>query len=88
MTANRLAQLGTRAVVLEQGSEERYLCNTRYTGGTFHVCLRDIMLEETHTEGRDLERDRRVRQRDLGGHRSRAKVGAWCAGCRTRVCVS
>jgi fumarate reductase flavoprotein subunit len=46
MTANRLAQLGTRAVVLEQGSEERYLCNTRYTGGTFHVCLRDIMLEE------------------------------------------
>ena len=46
MTANRLAQLGTRAVVLERGSEERYLCNTRYTGGTFHVCLRDIMLEE------------------------------------------
>ena len=46
MTANRLAQLGRRSVVLERGSEERYLCNTRYTGGTFHVCLRDIMLEE------------------------------------------
>ena len=25
ITANRLAQLGTRAVVLEQGSEERHL---------------------------------------------------------------
>ena len=47
ITANRLAQLGTRTVVLEQGSEERYLCNTRYTGGTFHICLRDIMLEES-----------------------------------------
>jgi fumarate reductase flavoprotein subunit len=46
ITANRLAQLGTRVVVLEQGSDERYLCNTRYTGGTFHICLRDVMGEE------------------------------------------
>jgi fumarate reductase flavoprotein subunit len=46
LTANRLAQLGMTPVVLEQSGEERYLCNTRYTGGTFHVCLRDIMLEE------------------------------------------
>lgn len=46
MTANRLAQLGARAVVLEKGSDERYLCNTRYTGGTFHVCLRDVMNDE------------------------------------------
>ena len=47
ITANRLAQLGKRAIVLEQGREERYLCNTRYTGGTFHVCLRDVMVEES-----------------------------------------
>jgi fumarate reductase flavoprotein subunit len=46
MAANRLAQLGMRAVVLEQGAEERYLCNTRYTGGSFHICLRDIMSDE------------------------------------------
>ncbi|MBI3069211.1 MAG: FAD-binding protein, partial [Betaproteobacteria bacterium] len=26
VTANRLAQLGLRAAVLEQGSAERYLC--------------------------------------------------------------
>jgi len=47
MTANRLGQLGRRAVVLEQGSEELYPCNTRYTGGTFHVCLRNIMSDES-----------------------------------------
>lgn len=46
VAANRLAQLGLRAAVLEQGSEERYLCNSRYTGGSFHVCLRDIMSDE------------------------------------------
>jgi fumarate reductase flavoprotein subunit len=31
--ANRAAQLGLRALVLEQGSADKYLCNTRYTGG-------------------------------------------------------
>ncbi len=44
--ANRAAQLGMRAVVLEQGSEERYLCNSRYTGGSFHICLRNILSDE------------------------------------------
>ncbi len=43
VTANRVAQLGRRVAVLEQGKEEKYLCNTRYTGGTFHVCLADVM---------------------------------------------
>ncbi len=46
VAANRAAQLGLRAVVLEQGSEERYLCNSRYTGGSFHVCLRNILSDE------------------------------------------
>ena len=46
IAANRAAQLNLRAVVLEQGSAEKYLCNTRYTGGTFHICLREIMLDE------------------------------------------
>jgi fumarate reductase flavoprotein subunit len=43
--ANRAAQLGLRALVLEQGSADKYLCNTRYTGGTLHVCMREIMEE-------------------------------------------
>jgi fumarate reductase flavoprotein subunit len=46
IAANRAAQLNLRVVVLEQGSAEKYLCNTRYTGGTFHICLREIMLDE------------------------------------------
>ena len=46
IAANRAAQLNLRAVVLEQGSAEKYLCNTRYTGGTFHICLREITLDE------------------------------------------
>ncbi len=45
--ANRAAQLGLRSVVLEKGAEEKYLCNTRYTGGTLHVCMDDIMAGET-----------------------------------------
>ena len=46
VTANRAAQLGLKALVLEQGEEEKYLCNSRYTGGTLHVALCDIMLDE------------------------------------------
>ena len=46
VAANRVAQLGLRAVVLEQGSEERYLCNSRYTGGSFHICLRNLLNDE------------------------------------------
>ena len=45
VTANRAAQLGLKAIVLEQGTAEKYLCNTRYTGGTFHLCLREITLK-------------------------------------------
>ena len=45
VTANRAAQLGLKATVLEQGIAEKYLCNTRYTGGTFHLCLREITLQ-------------------------------------------
>jgi len=45
--ANRAAQLGLRVTVLEKGATEKYLCNTRYTGGTLHVCMDDIMAGET-----------------------------------------
>lgn len=44
--ANRAAQLGLQATILEKGPEEKYLCNTRYTGGTLHVCMGDIMAGE------------------------------------------
>src|SRR5436305_12621538 len=37
VTANRAAQLGLRAVVLEKSTEEKYICNSRYAYGTFHI---------------------------------------------------
>ena len=37
--ANRAAQLGLKALVLEKGSADKYLCNTRYTNGALHVCI-------------------------------------------------
>lgn len=43
--ANRSAQAGLRTVVLEQSEAEKYLCNSRFTGGTFHVCLNDVMTD-------------------------------------------
>ena len=55
IAANRAAQLGLRAIVLEQGTAEKYLCNTRYTGGTFHICLRDITLDEDLLRQKILE---------------------------------
>jgi fumarate reductase flavoprotein subunit len=40
--ANKAAECGARVLVLEQGADEHYLCNTRITGGFFHVA-RDNM---------------------------------------------
>lgn len=42
VTANRAAQLGLDVAVLEKGEQEHYLCNSRYTGGFFHVGMQDI----------------------------------------------
>ena len=46
MAANRAAQLGMTVIVLEKGAAEKYLCNTRFTGGSLHICHRDIMHDE------------------------------------------
>ncbi len=35
--ANRAAQQGLKVVVLERGADERYLCNSRYSGGVLHI---------------------------------------------------
>src|SRR5208282_2387668 len=41
--ANRAAQAGLRTAILEQSAAEKYLCNSRFTGGTLHVGMQDIM---------------------------------------------
>jgi fumarate reductase flavoprotein subunit len=47
VAANRAAQLGKRVVVLEKSKEERYLCNSRYTYGTFHINFTDVGVDES-----------------------------------------
>src|SRR4051812_39874642 len=41
-TANRAAQLGQRAVVLEKSTEDKYICNSRYAYGTFHISFNGL----------------------------------------------
>lgn len=40
--ANRAAQAGLRVLVLEKSTDEAYLCNSRYTGGLFHIAMDDM----------------------------------------------
>ncbi len=42
VAAARASQLGQRVVVLEKQLDDRYLCNSRLTGGVFHCCLKDV----------------------------------------------
>jgi fumarate reductase flavoprotein subunit len=40
----RAAELGFRVAVLEQGDGNQYPCNSRFSGGVFHVSYHDVML--------------------------------------------
>ena len=42
VTAGRLSELGVPVTVIEKGEGE-YPCNSRFTGGAFHVCFRNVM---------------------------------------------
>lgn len=46
VAANRAAQLGQRAAVLEKSTEEKYLCNSRYAYGTFHINFTGLEMPE------------------------------------------
>ena len=48
IAALRAAEAGRSVVILEQSSEERYLCNSRVTGGVFHVAMNDINAPEAN----------------------------------------
>jgi fumarate reductase flavoprotein subunit len=40
--ANRVAQLGRKPLILEQGAEVDYACNSRFSGGILHVAFKDM----------------------------------------------
>ncbi|MGE4339351.1 MAG: FAD-dependent oxidoreductase [Pigmentiphaga sp.] len=44
----RAAQGGLRVAVLEKSPQERYLCNSRLTGGIMHCCLTDVTQDPDH----------------------------------------
>jgi fumarate reductase flavoprotein subunit len=44
IAALRGAELGLRTAVIEQGTDERYLCSSRWAGGIFHVSYHDVKL--------------------------------------------
>lgn len=60
VAATRASELGRNVVVLERGSEEDYMCNSRLTGGVFHIGMDDILKDpadahaviEAATEGK------------------------------------
>lgn len=46
VAANRAAELGQRVIVLEKSTEEQYICNSRYTYGTFHINFTSPLADE------------------------------------------
>ena len=62
VSAVRLAELGLRVGVLEKGGHEKYPCNSRMTGGAFHVAFRDVndpeavLLDAMQTRSRGFSR--------------------------------
>ena len=40
--ANRAAELGLNPILLEQGSDPQYFCNSRLAGGILHVAFKDL----------------------------------------------
>jgi fumarate reductase flavoprotein subunit len=56
--ANRAAQDGLAVTVLEKSTDEAYLCNSRYTGGLFHIAMDDMAGEPAWVKS-NLERTTR-----------------------------
>jgi fumarate reductase flavoprotein subunit len=56
--ANRVAQDGWKVCVVEQSQAEAYLCNSRYTGGLFHIAMDDMAGEPAWVKS-NLERTTR-----------------------------
>ena len=42
VAAARASELGRRVIVLEAGTDERYACNARMSGGVFHIAFTEI----------------------------------------------
>ncbi len=82
VTANRAAELGKRTVVLEKGTAERYLCSSRYTGGTFHISYTDVLAGEDKLVERIEAATRGFARKDLAAAiaRDSSRLVRWLQG--------
>lgn len=79
VAATRAAISGLTVLVLEKGTDERYLCNSRVAGGVFHVCGRDIFSAEADLERAILDATAGHARADLARAMARdaRRVGRW-----------
>ncbi|EHA13644.1 exported protein [Halomonas sp. HAL1] len=74
--AVRASELGCRTAVFERGPEGDYLCNSRLTGGLFHIAMDDMTDDEDIIKKRlkeitsDLENDVQVKALSETAHES------------------
>ena len=86
VTACRAAQLGQRVAVLEQGTEERYLCSSRWSTGVVNIMGRAILGDPAQLEKAILDGSGNTARPDLAravaqnGKRTLEWLGA--QGCR------
>ena len=55
VAALRAAEGGRSVIILERSNDDRYMCNSRVTGGVFHVAMHDIHAPEGELVDRLLE---------------------------------
>lgn len=86
IAAVRAATAGRRVIVLERGRDDRYLCNSRVTGGVFHICLKDIHSDEGELERAIMDVSGGTARPDLAQAVARdgKRVVKWLAGHGTR----
>lgn len=86
IAAVRAATAGRRVIVLERGEAERYLCNSRVTGGVFHICLKDIYSDEGELERAIMDVSGGTARPSLAKAVARdgKRVVKWLAGHGTR----
>ena len=90
VAANRAAELGQRVVVLEKSPEEQYICNSRFTYGTFHINFTSPTADEAELLRKIEDGTEGYARKDLAravakdGRRLMQWLRAKASSCRSR----
>jgi len=77
VAAVRAAELGLAVMLIEKGEGDRYPCNTRQSGGVFHIAMNEVKAP--------AERLRGVIETATGGFADAAQAATMAAGAGTLV---